>query len=429
MSNAYTAENVKKLTQQILSQGTTAKWTGGLDPQKAASYMADDLAKSGITDISQVGKGESGIINKATGEKLQSGYGERTKGNLWSGSYEGKGNTGFGVQFDAKGSPIFYTQGASSNDLVTLLGNDPILNAAAQIGAAYFGGPAGSAALNAAMGKDIGDIAKSALLSYVGGQVANSVSGMEGITDVLGKTGTDIASKAAGSFVTNEGKFDLEKFLLSQGLNYGKNALTSSFDGFRMNPDDFTEGYFLPGGEGYIDPMSRTQGVTGSGYYDEITGRYIKDDLGGLRNPLGYETGNIDPNLEWEYNQTSPNVWTDKDGNSLDMSYLPNSQTALTGAEIMSRAGALPSGAKTTTQKTGNTKTTASDADLASLLSGQGAQQVVQLPSQDPYANIKSMEDVFGSDIAYKLQALGAPKTEASSDMDALARLLRNQNG
>jgi hypothetical protein len=49
-------------------------------------------------------------------------------------------------------------------------------------------------------------------------------------------------------------------------------------------------------------------------------------------------------------------------------------------------------------------------------------------PSQDPYANIKSMEDVFGGDIAYKLRALGAPRNLASTDLDALARLLRNQN-
>jgi hypothetical protein len=428
MSNAYTAENVAKLAQQILSQNTTSKWTGGLDPKKAASYMADDLAKSGITDISQVGRGENGIINKATGEKLQSGYGERTEGNLWSGSYEGKGNTGFGVQFDAKGSPVFYTQGASSNDLVNMLGDNKLLNAAAQIGAAYFGGPAGSAALNAAMGKDIGDIAKSALLSYAGGQAAGAVSGMEGITDVLGKTGTDIASKAAGSFVSNEGKFDLEKFLLSQGLSYGKNALTSSLDGFRMNPDDFTEGYFLPGGEGYVDPMSRTQGVTGSGYYDEITGRYIKDDLGGLTNPLGYETGNIDPNLEWEYNQTSPNVWTDKDGNSLDMSYLPNSQTALTGEEIMRNAGALPKvtgGTKTTTGKSGTDTSTKTTTPTTSQQSGSGQQ--AQLPSEDPYADIKLMEQLFGGDIDYKLRSLGADtqKKPASNSMDALAKLLR----
>jgi hypothetical protein len=35
------------------------------------------------------------------------------------------------------------------------------------------------------------------------------------------------------------------------------------------------------------------------------------------------------------------------------------------------------------------------------------------------------MEDVFGNDIAYKLQALGAPQNLASADIDALTRLLR----
>ncbi len=342
MSNSYTSENVNKLAQQILAQNTTSRWTGGLPPQKAAMYMADDLAKSGVTDISQVGKGENGIINKATGEQLASGYGERTGGNLWSGSFEGKGNTGFGVQFDAKGNPVFYTQGASSNDLVNILGDNKLLNAAAQLGAAYFGGPAGTAALNAAMGKDLGDIAKATLLSYAGGQAANSVAGLEGIQDVLGKTGTDIASKAASSFVTNEGKFDLEKFLLSQGLTAGKNALTSSLDGLKINPDDFTEGYFMPGGEGYIDPMSKTEGVTGSGYYDEITGRYIKDDLGGLQNPLGADTGNLDPNSKWEYSLTRPGVWANDEGEEIDLSYLPNSEKTMTGAEIMTKAGAMP---------------------------------------------------------------------------------------
>jgi hypothetical protein len=50
------------------------------------------------------------------------------------------------------------------------------------------------------------------------------------------------------------------------------------------------------------------------------------------------------------------------------------------------------------------------------------------MPSQDPYANIKLMEELFGGDTAYKLRSLGAPRDSASSDMDALARLLRNQN-
>ena len=130
--NVYTAENVNKLASQILAQNTTEKWTGGLPPEKAALYMADELAKSGVSDIAQVGKGKDGIINQMTGEKLISGYGERTKGNLWSGSYEGKGNTGFGVEFDAQGKPVFFTQGASSSTL----GKD-ILKLAAVAGAVY----------------------------------------------------------------------------------------------------------------------------------------------------------------------------------------------------------------------------------------------------------------------------------------------------
>jgi len=47
------------------------------------------------------------------------------------------------------------------------------------------------------------------------------------------------------------------------------------------------------------------------------------------------------------------------------------------------------------------------------------------MPSQDPYANIKLMEELFGGDMAYKLRALGAPKNLASADIDALARMLR----
>ena len=55
----------------------------------------------------------------------------------------------------------------------------------------------------------------------------------------------------------------------------------------------------------------------------------------------------------------------------------------------------------------------------------QTAAQGQNAPSQDPYANIKLMEELFGGDIAYKLRDLGAPKNLASADIDALARLLR----
>jgi len=144
--SVYTAENVNKLADQILSQGTTEKWTGGLPPEKAALYMADELAKSGVTDITQVAKTDQGIINSMTGDKLISGYGERTGGNLWSGSYEGSGNTGFGVDFDDKGNPIFFTQGASSSTLKKDLLKAAALAAVAYGGYSLFGGADAAAA-------------------------------------------------------------------------------------------------------------------------------------------------------------------------------------------------------------------------------------------------------------------------------------------
>jgi hypothetical protein len=59
--------------------------------------------------------------NKTTGEPLSkaSNYSERTGGNSWSGTFRGKGNTGYNVQFK-DGNPIFYTSGASSSDMQEL---------------------------------------------------------------------------------------------------------------------------------------------------------------------------------------------------------------------------------------------------------------------------------------------------------------------
>jgi hypothetical protein len=160
---------VNKLTQQILSRGT-ANWTGeGFGSAQAnAADMAKILAGIGITDVNQFGKftqsgipeevrpdgrggfvdlrgksvnpslvqeqtqsGEAGEFtsytapvgtqevfgNKVTKQAVPQTYGERQTGNFFGGTYSGKGNTGYGVQFDPQGNPIFFTQGASSADV------------------------------------------------------------------------------------------------------------------------------------------------------------------------------------------------------------------------------------------------------------------------------------------------------------------------
>ena len=224
------------------------------------------------------------------------------------------------------------------------------------------------------------DVLKGALLGGVGG-----AGGAE-----IGDTGFKVGD------VTKAIKF-AQNPSLAGAASYLP-GLTSSLGGFDADPKDFTEGYFLPGGEGYIDPMSKTEGVSGPGYYDEITGQYIKDDLGGLQNPLGKDVGNLDPNQKWEYSLTRPGVWVNDKGEEIDLSYLPNTEKVMTGEEIMQKAGAMP---KAAGQKSSAAKKPTSGVDLAKLQSllGQGNQQIIQVPSQDPYAHIKLMEEIFGPNI------------------------------
>ncbi len=222
-SFTYNAENVDKLSKQILAQNTTNAWKGDVQPETAARYMADDLAKSGVTDISQVGKGDTGIINTVTGEKLVSGYGERTKGNLWSGSYEGKGNTGFGVQFTETGKPIFYTEGASSSTL-----KKDLLKAAVIAGAAFgivgpeaFSGIFGSApAAATALGAEAA--ATGLTLAELGG-TAGAVGGTTGLlTGGAGATalGTGLTAGSSLSGLTAGSTLS--------GLTAGTGALTGA---------------------------------------------------------------------------------------------------------------------------------------------------------------------------------------------------------
>jgi hypothetical protein len=192
------------LTNQILSQGTTGEWTGtGLGSAEAnARDMARILADTGITDISQFGKitktipahevtegsGENSYQvtvpeqtittygNKTTGQEVANTYSERQTGNAFGGTFEGSGNTGYRVNFDPNGTPIFYTTKASSNDLFNILADNPVLNVAATVAANYFGGPAGVAALNAAQGKSAKDVAKATALSYAGNELSKVIS-------------------------------------------------------------------------------------------------------------------------------------------------------------------------------------------------------------------------------------------------------------
>jgi hypothetical protein len=112
--------NISNIKGQILAQGNIDKWTGsGKGSAEAnATDMATILAGIGITDISQFGALPGGKFgNKVTGQEVPNTYGERQTGNAFGGTFAGKGNTGYRVNFDATGKPIFYTTSASSADV------------------------------------------------------------------------------------------------------------------------------------------------------------------------------------------------------------------------------------------------------------------------------------------------------------------------
>lgn len=174
---------IDALSKQILGQNLTGKWTGaGYGSAEAnAADMAKILAGIGITDINQFGQitrpvdiymgtDESGnpiyqtqdeqtYGNKLTGQAVPLTYSERQKGNFWGGTFAGKGNTGYGVQFDEQGNPLFYTQGASSSDVGKLA---PLLAMAQFIPGLQPFAAAANAAIAAGQGNVLGAIAGAA---------------------------------------------------------------------------------------------------------------------------------------------------------------------------------------------------------------------------------------------------------------------------
>jgi hypothetical protein len=135
--------NIDNLIKQIQSQGTTDKWTGGYGADAATKDMARILDSIGITDINQfgpvtkqvelyMGEGVDGTPiyqtqeeqtfgNKVTGQAVPVTYSERQTGNAFGGTFEGKGNTGYRVDFTPDGKPVFYTTGASSSNAAEII--------------------------------------------------------------------------------------------------------------------------------------------------------------------------------------------------------------------------------------------------------------------------------------------------------------------
>jgi hypothetical protein len=343
--------NIDNLIKQIQSQGTTSKWTGGYGAEAATKDMARILDSIGITDINQfgpvtkqvelyMGEGVDGTPiyqtqeeqtfgNKITGQAVPVTYSERQTGNAFGGTFEGKGNTGYRVDFST-GKPVFYTTAASSNDLFNLLQDNKLLNIAANVAATTFGGPAGAAALQLAQGKDIKDAAKAAALAYVGKQVMSGLGGETSVTPPSDAGGLLDIGAAQGMSAAELAQLDMS--LGGAGGSAGATELSNAL-ATGAPTSTITA---LTGGSGVTPVASPT-----AGYYDEITGKFISDPLGGLPEPLTNATSgtNIGSMDGYTYDPVTGN-WTLPTGEVIPTTVNPNPVT--NGGDIMRNAGAMP---------------------------------------------------------------------------------------
>lgn len=139
--------------------------------------------------------------NKLTGQAVTNTYGERQTGDAFGGTYTGKGNTAYNVQFDESGNPVFYTTGASSSDT-----------------------------------KDIARIIQAGLLLSGAGGALGGALGLTGAA--ASGVGTGLISAGTAAIGGANLEDALKTGLLSGGLAYGGNELANALK-YQDVPIDF----------------------------------------------------------------------------------------------------------------------------------------------------------------------------------------------
>ena len=251
----------------------------------------------------------------------------------------------------------------------------------------------------------------------------------------LGDTGMSLGDilkgVGAAQALTSGNESQIFKALTGLAKDQG-GSLKSSLAGFEANPEDFIEGYFQPGGEGYIDPTTQ-----------ETTVRQEPENIDALLRALSpyaadggtsvftqpedvseMETVSNRPITSLDTILGSPDILEPVPQD--EVPYVPSLRTKDIVSDIPDEITpdqidklfpdlnindilqtvttpktVTPGGTKTTTPGMTSTK---------QALANLGLGGVQQVASQDPYADIKLMEEMFGPDIAYKLLSLGGNK-------------------
>lgn len=459
-------DNLYKELEAQQKSGTGQYWNSGelKSKQDAALDMAFRLAEAGASSLKDIGQREvdvqypsefgdlqtaksTEIYNKATGEAMPD-WNRLSSAHNFDMDYH--------LQFDKNGNAVPYSTNQQS-DWVSFR-DDVLRPAATTIGSFIPGVGPYIAAANAAYAASKGDWQKalmsglSAAVPLAGdlGASANTVSTLNNVrqaaTVLKALEDKDLLGAALGganlSGVSDIAGYSMDE--VNKAVNMVKAlgsedpaAIIKAGAGFMPkggfggpNSSDFTQGYFEPGGEGYIAPPTYAPGT--KGYFDEITGHFVPDEGGGLtfgqltNQTSGTNLGSMD---DYKYNPDTGS-WTLPDGTEIDTSYMQNPRTPLTGADLLNRSGAGVATQPGTKPPAVGAKPPATAAkpaggsvdlnQLMSLLGGQQAAPTVVSSGQDNSADVQLMEDIFGTTLS------APPAGDTVAQSRELARLLRS---
>lgn len=246
---------------------------------------------------------------------------------------------------DAVGDVVDKAVTAVDNTITGIL-DDPIKAAAIAAAVAtqqYHLIPYIQGAAAIANGASPEDALKQAAISYVAGQVGAGVGA---------ETGSGIAGgSAAGATGAALSGGDIEQGLISGGINSGigqaaKSISDANFEDWSReqasntydNAPSPTEQDVLAADPSISMefPLSTPTDATGSGYYNEITGEYVADPLGGLQAPLDDTSGTNFGSMDGYSTDRDTQVTTGPDGTNYDLSDLPEpSYESVSGADIL----------------------------------------------------------------------------------------------
>ena len=347
----------------------------------------------------------------------------------------------------ALGNALFGLEGAAAAGAGGALGGgfNAAMNDQNILKGALLGGAGSAGALELGdTGFKLGDVKKAYDIiqnpSLAG--IVNAASPYVGSTQ-LGDTGMSIGDifKGVGTAkaLTSGDESQIFRALTGIAKDQGGSLKSSLFE---ADPADFIEGYFQPGGEGYIDPTTQEMTVRENpenidALLRELSPYAVDGGTSVFKQPDDVpemETVSKRPITSIESILGNPDILqtVEEDLPELQITdkkeepYVPGIRTKDIVSDIPDQITAdqidklfpdlnindilqtvttpktvAPGGTKTTTPGTTSTKQA-----LANL--GLGGMQ--QVASQDPYADIKLMEEMFGPDIAYKLLSLGGNK-------------------